>query len=84
MNSPHPQKETSLYDCAFPMFACFLFLTTVSFETIGQIQPYVMERSKPKDTGFQQVSRRQAAREWRDFYLEGMAEVGVQLLLANL
>lgn len=56
MNSPHPQKETSLYDCAFPMFACFLFLTTVSFETIGQIQPYVMERSKPKDTGFQQVS----------------------------
>lgn len=22
--------------------------------------------------------------EWRDFYVEGMAEVGVQLLLANL
>lgn len=66
------------------MFACFLFPTTVCFETIAQIQPYAMEENKLKDTEFQQVPWKQAAREWRDFYLEGMAEVGVQLLLANL
>lgn len=42
------------------MFACFLFPTTVSFETIGQIQPNVMERNKLKDTRFQQW--KQAAR----------------------
>lgn len=66
------------------MFACFIFPTRAIFETVGQIQQYVLERSKLRDNRFLHVSWKWAARVEKGFYWEGMAEVGAQPLMANL
>lgn len=66
------------------MCACFLFPTRAIFENVGQAQWYALERSKLRDNRFLHVSWNWAARVERGLYLEGMAEVGAQPLMANL